>query len=105
MKNYEIVNLEATTAVEVRAGKMIKLQPASRDNMDKKADAAQHAQVAQEIKEVAAVGPKAKVQEFVIDGELGENGVPKKIKINGATFEVIAGKGDVKLKEADITKC
>ncbi len=99
MKNYEIVNLAATTMVEVKAGKVIKLQPTSRNNMANKAEAVKTAQVAQEIKE-AAVGPKAKVQEFVIDGELRENSAPKKIKLNGGTFEKISSKGDVKFKEA-----
>lgn len=99
MKNYEIVNLEATVMVEAKAGKVIKLQPTSRNNMANKAAVVKTAQVAQEIKE-AAVGPKAKVQEFVIDGELNENNTPKKIKLNGGTFEKISSKGDVKFKEA-----
>lgn len=100
MKNYEIVSLDAQNMVEARGGKVIKLQPASRTNMANKAVAVQHAQVAEEIKE-AAVGPKAKVIPFVIDGELGEGQTPKKIKLNGATLGKISGKGDVTVKGAE----
>ena len=99
MKNYEIVNLEAAVLVETKAGKVLKLQPTSRNNMANKAVRVKNAEVAQEIKE-AAVGPKAKVQSFVIDGELGESNTPKKIKLNGATFTKIAGKGIIEVKGA-----
>ena len=97
MKNYDIVSQEGINSAALTGDpRVIKLKEASYKNVVTKRLAAKNAQVQEEIKEAAA-GPKFKVVEVVLSGELTEGATPKKIKLNSATFSKVAVKGKVQV--------